>query len=67
MKKLKSNVSYTIILTIEILLAVFLALFSIHTCRRNRAVYHIEHADSTTVMANYMDYWGKSLPYEDED
>lgn len=67
MKKSKSNISYIVLLTLEILLAILITLFSIHNCRRNKLVHTINYVDSATVTANYMNYWGKRLPYENED
>ena len=67
MKRIKSNVSYIVLLTLEILLAVLITLFSIHNCRRNKLVHTINYTDSTTATITYMNYWGKRLPYENED
>lgn len=67
MKRSKSNISYIVLLTLEILLAILITLFSVHNCRRNKLVHTINYVDSTTAAANYMNYWGKRLPYENED
>ena len=67
MKRSKSNISYIVLLTLEILLAILITLFSVHNCRRNKLVHTINYVDSTTAAVNYMNYWGKRLPYENED